>query len=29
MLPEMFDDTQFSIGEITELIYKTLNGDEE
>lgn len=29
MLPEMFDDTQFSIGEITELIYKVLNGDEE
>lgn len=29
MLPTMFDETQFSIGEITELIYKALNGEDE
>lgn len=29
MLPEMFDDCMFSYAEISEMIYKVLNGDEE
>jgi hypothetical protein len=29
MLPTLFDETMFSVGEISELLYNAINEDEE